>query len=167
MTIKSLISAMAFGVAASFSVASAQTTSAVTAEELESALQAAGLTPSMTEDAATGAPVANATVGEIMFWVRAMDCGGSPTACENLIFFANFDLGRAVSATDYRVVNNFNDSQLFGRAYILERQNQVGVDYVVELGGGVSSDHLTQNVSRWTDVIDAFVQKFSSGDTSS
>ncbi|MEL7490247.1 MAG: YbjN domain-containing protein [Pseudomonadota bacterium] len=165
MSFKSILSAIIFGAAASLSAATAQTTSAVTAAELESALEAAGLTPTMTEDAATGAPVANATVGEIMFWVRAMDCGGSPAACENLVFFANFDLGRAVNATDYRVVNNFNDSQLFGRAYILERQNQVGVDYVVELGGGVSSEHLSQNVSRWADVIDAFVQKFSSGDT--
>jgi len=165
MTIKSLLFSAVLAVFASVSTVSAQTTSAITADELESVLQAAGLTPTVTEDAATGAPVANGTVGEILFWVRAMDCSGSPAACENLVFFANFDLGRSVSATDYRVVNNFNDSQVFGRAYLLERQNQVGVDYVVELGGGVTNDHLTQNVSRWADVIDAFVKKFSSGDT--
>ncbi len=144
--------------------ARAETREALTAAEIESVLEAAGLGPSMTEDAATGTPVASASSGEILFWVRALGCSGDPAACENLVFFANFDLGRPVTQTDYRVVNNFNDSQLFGRAYILERQNQVGVEYVIELGGGVTMEHVTDNVSRWSDVIDAFVRKFSEGD---
>ncbi len=145
--------------------AHAQTVESVTAETLESVLEGAGLGPSMTEDASSGAPVANASVGEVQFWVRALDCSGAPAACENLVFFANFDLGRSVTATDYRVINNFNDSQVFGRAYIIEKQNQVGVDYVIDLGGGVTEQHLTNNISRWADVVAAFVEKFSSGDT--
>ena len=145
--------------------ASAQTVDSVTADRLESVLESAGLGPTMTEDAASGAPVANASVGEVQFWVRALDCSGAPAACENLVFFANFDLGRSVTATDYRVINHFNDSQVFGRAYIIEKQNQVGVDYVIELGGGVTEQHLTNNISRWADVVAAFVEKFSSGDT--
>ena len=143
----------------------AQTIDSVTAETLESVLESAGLGPTMTEDASSGAPVANASVGEVQFWVRALNCSGSPTACENLVFFANFDLGRSVTATDYRVINHFNDSQIFGRAYIIEKKNQVGVDYVIELGGGVSEEHLANNISRWADVVAAFVEKFSSGDT--
>ncbi len=144
--------------------ASAQTREALTADEIESVLEAAGLGPTMTEDAATGMPVASGSSGEIQFWVRALGCSGDPAACENLVFFANFDLGRPVTQSDYRVVNNFNDSQLFGRAYILERQDQVGVEYVIELGGGVTMEHVAGNVSRWSDVIDAFVRKFSEGD---
>jgi len=145
--------------------AHAQTVDSVTADSLESVLEGAGLGPSMTEDASSGAPVATGSVGELQFWVRALNCSGAPAACENLIFFANFDLGRSVTATDYRVINNFNDSQVFGRAYIIEKQNQVGVDYVIELGGGVTTEHLTKNISRWADVMAAFVEKFSSGDT--
>ncbi|MBT8472422.1 MAG: YbjN domain-containing protein, partial [Marinicaulis sp.] len=115
------------------------------------------------EDSATGAPVASGQAGEFGFFVRAMSCSGSPAACENLMFFANFELGRAATTNDLRVVNQFNDSQVFGRAYVLEQQNQVGVDYVIELGGGVSQEHLAQNISRWADVISAFVAKFQEG----
>lgn len=76
------------------------------------------------------------------------------------MFFANFDLGRDVSSGDYRAVNKFNESQVFGRAYVIERQSQVGVDYVIELGGGVTEEHLAENIGRWADVISAFVEKF-------
>ncbi|MHA7873628.1 MAG: type III secretion system chaperone family protein, partial [Hyphococcus sp.] len=143
--------------------AAAQTIDAVTGEQLESALSSAGLGPTMTEDAASGAPVATGMAGEFEFYVRAIDCSGTPAACENLIFFANFPLGRSVTAQDYRTVNSFNDGQVFGRAYIIESRSTVGVDYVIELGGGVTEDHLAQNISRWADVIGAFVAKFQEG----
>jgi len=159
--------ALAAGLGLIAASASAQTIGAVTADQLEAALSAAGLNPSMTEDGASGAPVATGRAGEFEFYVRAMDCSGAPIACENLVFFANFPLGRAVTEKDYRIVNSFNDSQMFGRAYILESKGTVGVDYVIELGGGVTEDHLAQNVSRWADVISAFVAKFQEGAASS
>jgi hypothetical protein len=147
--------------------ASAETIGAVTADELEAALSEAGLGPTMLEDAATGAPVANGRAGEFSFFVRALECSGKPAACENLVFFANFDLGRSATASDFRIVNDFNDGQVFGRAYVLENQGQVGVDYVIELGGGVSEEHLSKNISRWADVISAFVEKFKEGNAAS
>jgi hypothetical protein len=136
---------------------------AVTAAQLEAALDAAGLNPTMLEDAATGAPVASGQAGEFKFYVRALSCSGRPPACENLMFFANFELGRPATAEDFRIANDFKDSQVFGRAYVLENQNQVGVDYVIELGGGVSPEHLAQNISRWADVIGVFYDKFKQG----
>ena len=57
------------------------------------------------------------------------------------MFFANFNLGQktqlgrglAASPTD------FKDRNVFGRAYVLEKfKIEVGVDYVIELGGGVT-----------------------------
>ena len=157
------VAGAAVAVVALTSAASAESIDAVTADELEAALSAAGLTPTMLEDAASGAPVANGRAGEFGFMVRALDCSGEPLACENLMFFANFDLGRNAGAEDFRIVNSFNDGQVFGRAYVLEKKDQVGVDYVIELGGGVSEDHLTKNISRWADVISAFVSKFQAG----
>ncbi|MEK7264696.1 MAG: YbjN domain-containing protein, partial [Pseudomonadota bacterium] len=59
------------------------------------------------------------------------------------------------------VINRFNDSQVFGRAYLIPGRNQVGVDYVIELDGGVTMDNITRNVSRWADVINAFIGHFS------
>ncbi|GJL96039.1 MAG: hypothetical protein DHS20C05_24440 [Hyphococcus sp.] len=157
------IAALSFGATFGATAVSAQTIEAVTADQLEAALEAAGLNPSMMEDAASGAPVAQGKAGEFSFYVRAMNCSGEPQACEDLVFFANFDLNRAATTKDYRVLNSFNESQVFGRAYLIEANNEVGIDYVVELGGGVTSDHLAQNIGRWADVITAFVAKFQEG----
>ena len=147
--------------------ASAQTLGAVTGDQLETILEAADLNPSMMADSATGAPVALGKAGQFEFYVRALSCSGSPAACETLVFFANFELGRTVTAGDFRLVNSFNDSQVFGRAYVLEGTSEVGVDYVIELGGGVTETHLSQNMSRWADVISAFVSKFQEGASTS
>lgn len=158
--IRNFILPFAAGAAALFGAGHAQNISAVTAEELEAALSEAGLSPTMLEDAASGAPVANGRAGEFNFFVRALDCAGAPPACETLMFFANFELGRPATAQDFRITDDFRDGQVFGRAYVLESQNSVGVDYVIELGGGVSKEHLAQNIGRWADVIGAFVSKF-------
>lgn len=163
MTMKTMIAAAAFGWLAAMGAANAQTVGAVTAEELEQALTAANLNPSMMADSATGAPVASGQAGPFSFYVRALSCSGAPAACETLVFFANFKLGRTVTAQDYRIVNGFNESQVFGRAYVIEGTGEVGVDYVIELDGGVTPDHLSQNIGRWADVITTFVSKFREG----
>lgn len=155
------------GLGLGFASVAAQVIEAVDAEQLEAALSEAGLNPTMLTDSATGAPVANGAAGDFTFFVRALSCSGEPLACENLVFFANFELGRDVSPNDFRTVNNFNDSQVFGRAYVLERQAQVGVDYVIEMGGGVAPEHLAENIGRWADVISAFVESFREGQSSS
>ncbi len=162
-----------FGVAAalaallSLSPAAAQMKSAITAAELEAILSGAGLGVKVIEDASTRAPVAHVQAGNVQYWVRALDCSGSPKACSTLVFFANFELGRSIAAADYQVINRFNDSQVFGRAYLIPGRNQVGVDYVIELDGGVSMENITKNVSRWADVINAFIGHFSEGQRSS
>ncbi len=157
---------MLAGAAAAFAVAGAaqaENIGAVTADELEAALSDAGLNPTMLKDAATGAPFAHGKAGETIFYVRTMSCSGRPQACEELMFYANFPLGRTATAEDFRIVNSFNDGQVFGRAYVLEKKDEVGVDFVIELGGGVSEEHLAQNISRWADVIAAFVDRFQAG----
>jgi hypothetical protein len=154
-------------VAAMGAPALAQTTSAVTSAELEQILGDAGLSVGVIEDAASGAPVASAQVGNVQFWVRGMECSGAPQACGTLIFFANFPLGRPIVQKDYEIVNRFNDSQVYGRAYLLSGRDEVGVDYVIELEGGVTADHLAANIGRWADVIGAFITHFSEGQQSS
>lgn len=156
-------SAMVAAMLAVAAPALAETKSALTPDEVMSVLGEAGLSPRLSQDVATGSPVFLGSSGDINFVVRALNCSGSPAACENLLFLANFDLGRAVTADDYLIVNRFNDSQLFGRAYVLAGTNQVGVEYVLEMGGGVSADHIAQNVARWTNIIGAFINNFSRG----
>jgi hypothetical protein len=147
--------------------ASAQNRSAVTGDELETILSEAGFPVQVVEDARTGAPVATVQVGEIQYWIRALDCKGAPKSCSTLVFFANFSLGRAKEQKDFEIINRFNDSQLFGRAYLLPGRDEVGVDYVIELDGGVSLDHIAKNIARWSDVIDAFIAHFSDSQKSS
>ncbi len=153
-------------VAAAFVLAAApalaQTKAALTGEDLAAVLTGAGLQADVIEDARTRAPVATAQAGPVQFWVRALDCAGAPKACSTLMFFANFELGREAAAADYKAVNAFNDRQVFGRAYLLPAKNLVGVDYVMELDGGVSPAHISANIARWIDVIDAFIAHFSS-----
>ncbi len=141
--------------------AHAQTKSALTGPEIAAVLSAAGLPAEVIEDAKTGSPVASVKAGSVQFWVRALDCAGAPKACSTLMFFANFELGRAATAKDYETVNGFNDRQVFGRAYLLPTRSEVGVDYVIELDGGVTADHVAKNIGRWADVIDAFIAHFS------
>ncbi len=149
------------------SPALAQTKSTITGAELEMVLSGAGLDVKVIEDAKTRTPVAHVQAGGVQYWVRALDCAGSPKACSTLIFFANFELGRPAASADYEIINRFNDSQVFGRAYLVPGRNQVGVDYVIELDGGVSMDNITRNVARWADVINAFIGHFSAGARSS
>ena len=143
--------------------AAAEITTAMTAGEIESALNEAGLETQMSADGSSGDPVIVARGDGVTFVVRALDCSGRPSRCAKLLFFANFSLGRSVAEGDYRVVNKFNDSQVFGRAYILEGRNQVGVDYLIELDGGVTTDHVAGGVARWSDVIKTFVTEFAGG----
>jgi len=153
----------AFCVLATVRPVNAQTIEALTADDIEQILTEAGLPPSMRTDSSNGAPVAFATVGETEFTVRAMNCSGRPLACRELLFFANFELGRQLTVGDFVSINNFNESNVFGRAYVLRSAapaGEVGIDYVIELDGGVSKDHITSNVERWGDVVAAFIESF-------
>lgn len=140
----------------------------ITANELEAALEAAGLEPTMLKDKATGAPVATVVFRDTenldrfgrptqtVFVARALDCGGVPLQCGQLLLFANFDLGRDVTEQDFRIVNEFNDSSMHGRAFVLENRKQIGVDFRIDLIGGVTGDHIDGRIGRWTGVIDEF-----------
>lgn len=140
--------------------ARAEMKSALTADEVMQVLSDAGLAPQQSSDVATGAPAFLGRSGDIVFVVRGLDCSGAPAACENLLFLANFDLGRPATHEDYEIINRFNDSQLFGRAYVLPSSSQVGVEYVIELGGGVAPEHIARNVARWASIISAFIGNF-------
>ena len=126
----------------------------------QQALTEAGMSSVQIEDVASGAPVFRADMGEVLFFVRALDC--AENACSTLMFFANFELGRNAVSTDYSIVNQYNERQVFGRAYVIDERGEVGVDYVIELGGGVSKENVAVNISTWGDVINAFREHFRS-----
>ncbi len=139
----------------------------LTAEQIGTALEEAGFDVTMSEDRDSGHPVARGNIGNLVFIVRAMDCDGSPLACRQLLLFANFDLGREITDRDFRIVNGFNDSAMDGRAYVLERTNQIGIDFIIDLSGGVSNNHIAHRLSRWEGVIATFIDQFTKAQTGS
>lgn len=128
----------------------------LTAQDIERVLTEAGMNPTMSIDGNTGAPVATGSVDGVIFIVRAVDCSGSPQACGQLVMFANFELRRDISDQDFRIVNGFNDGNKNGRAYVLEGSDQIGVDYVIDLTGGVTGEHISNRLGRWPNIISTF-----------
>ena len=142
-------------------------TSSVTASELEELLREAGLAPTMLRDQATGAPVATGQTEGMIFVVRALDCSGSPKRCGQLLMFANFDLDRDASDSDYRIVNDFNESNVNGRAYVLEDKSQIGIDFIIDMTGGVTGEHIGSRLGRWPEVIEDFANEMRAAQTGS
>lgn len=139
----------------------------MSAAEIEQMLSGAGFTTTMMADASSGAPVAMARVGQVNFVVRALNCEGEPARCEQLLFFANFNLGRDTTNEDYKVVNDFNDSSYDGRAYVLENSGEIGIDFIIDLTGGVTSAHIESRLSRWQGVISSFLAEMRAAQTGS
>ena len=151
----------------------------ISAAELEQVLRDAGLEPTMLKDGATGAPVATVVFRDednldsfgrpqqTVFVVRAMDCGGVPMKCGQLVLFANFDLSRDVTEQDFRVVNEFNDTSVHGRAFVLENKRQIGVDFRIDMIGGVTGDHIDGRIERWPGVIREFRQRMQNANSGS
>ncbi|MBY0420665.1 MAG: YbjN domain-containing protein [Parvularculaceae bacterium] len=167
--LKAAFAAIIFAAAAPVAAA-AEVKSALTGEEIASVLSEAGLEAAAMEDAASKSPVfkiMSEDGGE--FWVRTLDCKGTPTACSTLVLFRNFSLREGVaSAMHYEIVNAYNERKLSGRAYVLKGtgpggDDQVGVDYVVELDGGVSTEHVARRIKLWSEIVRAFIQEFQAG----
>ena len=150
--------------------AAAQVKTALTGEEIEAVLTEAGFSAQAMFDSKTRTPVFKvATEDGGEFWVRTLDCAGATPACSTLVFFRNYTLQEgAATQMHYEIVNDFNEAKLSGRAYVLKGAgpngaDQVGVDYVIELDGGVSKDHLARRIAHWGEVVRAFVQSFREG----
>lgn len=139
----------------------------VTASEIEAMLRSAGLSPTMLTDKKTGNPVATGQTAGMVFVVRAMECSGRPARCEKLVMFANFDLDREIGDNDYRIVNGFNEENLYGRAYVLEDKSQIGVDYIIDMTGGVTGAHIGSRLSKWPEVIKDFASEMRAAATGS
>ncbi|MGV6802208.1 MAG: YbjN domain-containing protein [bacterium] len=139
----------------------------LSAREIGSLLSDAGLDASLMQDQESGLPVALGNMDGINFVIRALDCDGLPARCKQLLFFANFNLGREVVDQDYKIVNDFNDSNMDGRAYVIEETGEIGVDFYIDLTGGVTSDHIMNRVERWQNVISDFLQEMRAAQTGS
>jgi len=136
----------------------AETKSTVNLSELEQILIAAGLEPEMEVSENDNEPYALVTANGYNFDVRAKQC--IPEGCQVILFFSNFDLGRDITQKDYRAVNTYNDSNLHGRAYVYEAKKRVGIDFVLDLRGGVDTAYIQLNARRFPGLVQEFVDHF-------
>lgn len=63
------------------------------------------------------------------------------------------------------ILNSYNDKNVIGRAYYLEKpdqdnNDQIGIDFRISLNGGVTREHLTLETKKWDEVIDKFVETY-------
>lgn len=140
------------------SVAEAQTKTALTAGELENVLKSPGFDPEMGTFESSGEPYASIKAKGYYFLVRAKEC--EVASCRLLLFFANFDLDRDPGFKDYIAVNSYNDRELYGRRYVFAKEQKVGIDFVLDLKGGVSIDYVRLNAERFPGMIAAFVEHY-------
>ena len=130
--------------------------SGLSGSDLIAMLRASGFTVQGGHDN-TGRPIAFAEYNSIKFVVRTFECRGEQPVCQQLMFLANFNLGREVTEADYRAINRYNDSNVFGRGYVLESDNAIGVDMVLNVSGGVTIANLASNVRMWVSVLGEFM----------
>ncbi|WP_306252092.1 hypothetical protein [Parvularcula sp. IMCC14364] len=52
-----------------------------------------------------------------------------------------------------------------GALNLIEGKNQIGVDYHIDLTGGVTTEHVSSRLSRWKGVIDSFIKQVTANRT--
>lgn len=105
-----------------------------------------------------------AVVGEINIVLSLRNCADNTNFdCETLLFFANFDLDNPITGEQQAQINNFNDSNLTGRAYytlpIDETPPRIGLDMRISLKGGVTKEHLVYETLEFKSALDTLLQK--------
>lgn len=163
--IKSLSKTVLIGALSTFlslQSVSASVIETMTAQDVSDAINIAIIDAKVIDDESNGHKVVEGRIDNYVFFVRLKSCEETNTFCRDLVFFANFELDREPTLQDFKIANSYNDEKVYGRAYVLEDANQVGIDYVVALGG-VTDDHVQDDIDRWAFALEDFVEHFKEG----
>jgi len=137
----------------------------VTAAEMDDWFRGFGWESEILEADDEGRPNIQIKFNDYTSFLKFRHCTTAvPGRCSTLLFFANFDLGRRISANDPEVLNNYNDRYVMGRAYYLKKPDedvdQIGVDFRISVEGGVTGRYLALEAVKWEEVISDFVANF-------
>lgn len=107
----------------------------------------------------------NVVVGKIAgltFATRLADCEAPGENCATIITYINFNLDRAPTIKDRDVVNSFNNTRTFGRAYLIidGDASMAGVDRVVDVSD--ENNFNNRDIAKWGEVVTDFMQFYSS-----
>ena len=110
-----------------------------------------------------GATKVDIRMNDINATVRLGNCGDDGR-CGYVMMFATFDLGVPADKEVFDKTNFYNDSYPFGRAFILDNEDEaasdiVGIDYTVDLSNEANFD--TDDLETFKSVLDAYVAHWS------
>ena len=96
------------------------------------------------------------------FIMRLIDCQSEKAeACTTLAIFANFveDDGKTITDGDKTKINQYNENEVFGRAYYSADGTALGVDMVVSIEGGTTDAFVKAQLVNWTEALGTFLQQ--------
>lgn len=95
-------------------------------------------------------PIIDSKASGMNFWVYFYNCDGEPKICRRVQFQSSFktDMPMQDKAMDW------NNKKVAGRA--ANSKDNTYFDYVVDCGGGVTADNLSQNLERFDSLMSEF-----------
>ena len=98
------------------------------------------------------------------FIMRLIECQSEKAeACTTLAIFANFveDEGKTITDADKSKINQYNENEVFGRAYYSADGTALGVDMVISIEGGTTEAFVKAQLINWTEALGTFLQQLS------
>ena len=130
--------------------ASAELVDATAPGTLVEVIQALGYRAKLDTDA-LGDPKIVSSVGGTDFSIYFYGCTEN-SACKALLFKVGYDL---IDGTTLEVVNDWNETSLFGRAY-LDEEGDPWVEMAVNMDGGVARFNFEDTFDWWEVVVGQF-----------
>lgn len=95
-------------------------------------------------------PFIESKASGMTFWVYLYNCDGDPRKCRRIQFQSSFKTDKAMQdkALDW------NNKKVAGRA--ANDKDKTYFDYLIDSGGGVTSDNLVQNLERFDTLMSEF-----------
>lgn len=95
-------------------------------------------------------PIIDSKASGMSFWVYFYNCEGEPKKCRRVQFQTSFktDMAMQDKALDW------NNKKVAGRA--ANSKDNTYFDYMVDCGGGITADNLSQNLERFDSLMSEF-----------
>ncbi|WP_269933248.1 YbjN domain-containing protein [Aminobacter sp. HY435] len=121
----------------------------ITIAEMEAIMTKAGYQAKVGVDG-DNLPVIDSKASGMKFWVYFYNCDGEPQKCRRVQFQSSFKTDEAMQ----KKALDWNNKKVAGRASN-DRDNTY-FDYLIDAGGGVSPDNLSQNLERFDTLMSEF-----------
>ena len=101
------------------------------------------------------------------FIMRLIGCETKKSEkCTTLAIFANFleEDGQKISADDKVKINQYNENEVFGRAYFSEDETSLGIDTVISIEGGATDAYVKAQLENWKRALGRFLSQLADDD---